>query len=84
MITESVKIDENWRITLPENIINALGIKFNSELIIELSETVAIIKSKDSLNSITEGIASMNLPVSDWEQMEKKLKHYDSSKCIKL
>jgi hypothetical protein len=30
--------------------------------------------SKDSLNSITEGIASMNLPVSDWEQMEKKIK----------
>ena len=73
MITQSVKIDEHGRITLPKKIINALGLQLNSEVLLELSETGAIIRGKYSLNPITESIASMNLPVSDWEQMEREI-----------
>lgn len=44
-----------------------------AELIIELKDIGAVIKPQYSVAPITERIAAMNLPVSDWEVMEEEI-----------
>ncbi|MGQ9628473.1 MAG: AbrB/MazE/SpoVT family DNA-binding domain-containing protein [Anaerolineae bacterium] len=63
-------MDPEGRITLPQEILNALGLQPEKEVIIELTEGALIIRPKDS---ITSRIAAMNLPVSDWEIMEQEI-----------
>ena len=73
MFAQTITIDPVGRITLPEQILDALGLRPETELVIELKETVAVLKPKRSLPPITARIAAMNLPVADWEVMEKEI-----------
>ena len=68
----NLEIDKNGSITLPPTIIEALGLCSQKGVIIELTKEGALLK-KNKTVSITEEIASMNLPVSDWEDMEKEI-----------
>ncbi|HFD39682.1 MAG TPA: AbrB/MazE/SpoVT family DNA-binding domain-containing protein [Anaerolineae bacterium] len=73
MWAKTVAIDKSGRITLPNDILQALGIRPETEAIIELTETGALIKSKRTVTPITDQIAAMNLPVDRWEQMEREI-----------
>lgn len=73
MFAQTITIDQAGRITLPLQILNALGVQPDAELVIELKDASAVIKPKYPATPITERIAAMNLPVSDWEVMEKEI-----------
>ncbi|MCI0697680.1 AbrB/MazE/SpoVT family DNA-binding domain-containing protein [candidate division KSB1 bacterium] len=73
MFTQTIAIDQAGRITLPKQILDALGLRPESELVIELKQAGAVIKPKHPITPITERIAAMNLPVADWNVMEKEI-----------
>ncbi|HEX9972754.1 MAG TPA: AbrB/MazE/SpoVT family DNA-binding domain-containing protein, partial [bacterium] len=61
------------RITLPKKILQTFGIMPRSEVILEVTDKEILIKPKKPVVSITEKIASMNLPVSSWLEMEQEI-----------
>ncbi len=73
MFTQTVTIDRAGRITLPKQILDALGVRPEAEVVIELMETGLVIKPKHPITPITERIAAMNLPVAAWDQMEQEI-----------
>ncbi len=72
MFTQTVTIDQSRRIVLPEQVLDALGITVKDKIIVEVTQAGAIIKPERA-TPITDEIASMNLPVTDWEQMEREI-----------
>ena len=73
MFTQTITIDRAGRITLPKQILDALGVQPEAEVVIELMETGVVIKPKHHITPITGRIAAMNLPVADWDQMEQEI-----------
>ena len=73
MFTQTITIDRAGRITLPKQILDALGVQPEAEVVIELMETGVVIKPKHPITPITERIAAMNLPIADWDQMEQEI-----------
>jgi len=73
MITQIVKIDKNGRIKLPKNMREAFGFLPETDVIIELRDNGIFIKPKLEMTPITKRIAGMELPVSDWSQMEEEI-----------
>jgi bifunctional DNA-binding transcriptional regulator/antitoxin component of YhaV-PrlF toxin-antitoxin module len=70
-----VIIDSVGRINLPKKILQTLRIAPKSEVILEVSDKEEVlIKPKKTSLSITEKIASMNLPVGNWLEMEKEIR----------
>jgi hypothetical protein len=55
--------------------LDALGIVGNqeTEVVLELAGAGVVIKPKGALPPITARIAAMNLPIADWEQMEREI-----------
>jgi AbrB family looped-hinge helix DNA binding protein len=66
-------VDAQGRVLLPKPMLEALGIASESEVVVELSDGSIVIKSKDYVPAITQRIANMKLPVSDWEHMEQEI-----------
>jgi bifunctional DNA-binding transcriptional regulator/antitoxin component of YhaV-PrlF toxin-antitoxin module len=68
-------IDQNGRIKLPWQIIESLGMKTDTELVVEMTKSGLLIKSKSSNlpTLLTDQVAAMNLPVADWEKMEQEI-----------
>jgi len=75
MFAQTITIDRLGRITLPKQILDALGVQPETEVVIELADKEVVIKPKQPFTPITERIATMNLPVADWEQMEREIEH---------
>lgn len=73
MFTQMVLIDSAGRITLPKKMLNSLGIAPKSEVILEVTDKEILIKPKKPVSSITEKFACMNLPVSNWLEMEQEI-----------
>ncbi len=73
MTPHTVMIDQAGRITLPKSALDALGIGPDEEVILALTDEGLIIKPKHATAAITERIAAMNLPVTDWETMEQEI-----------
>ena len=73
MLTQMSTIDKNGRVALPKPMLDALGISSDSEVVIELTDAGIVIKSKNPIPKITQRIASMDLPVADWEQIEQEI-----------
>ena len=73
MFRQRVSIDQAGRILLPKQILDALGVEPESEVILELNEKAVSIKAQHSATPITDRLAEMNLPVADWEQMENEI-----------
>jgi bifunctional DNA-binding transcriptional regulator/antitoxin component of YhaV-PrlF toxin-antitoxin module len=65
--------DAQGRVLLPKPMLEALGIASESKVVVELSDGSIVIKSKDYVPAITQRIANMKLPVSDWEHMEQEI-----------
>lgn len=73
MFLQTATVDKTGRIALPQQILDALGIQEQGEVIIEVTDTGVLLKPKQSNQTITERIAAMNLPVDDWEHMEQEI-----------
>jgi len=73
MFAQTVPIDQGGRITLPQQILEALGVQPEAEVVIALTETGVVLKPKYAVTPITDRLAAMNPPVSDWEQMEQEM-----------
>lgn len=75
MLTQTITIDQAGRITLPQQVLDALGLSTSSEteVIIEFTTEGIVLKPKTSATPLTDRIAAMNLPVADWEQMEQEI-----------
>ncbi|MFQ5614178.1 MAG: AbrB/MazE/SpoVT family DNA-binding domain-containing protein [Anaerolineae bacterium] len=73
--THMLTIDQTGRITLPKQVLKALGVEASHtvEVLIELTEAGIIIRPKRTLIPITERIAAMDLPVAAWEGMEQEI-----------
>jgi len=73
MFTQTTTIDRAGRITLPKQVLDALGVHPEAEVVIELIEAGIVIKPKYPTTPITERIAAMSLPVADWDHMEQEI-----------
>lgn len=75
MFAETVIIDQSGHIILPKQALAALGVPSSgkAEVIIELTETGVVIRPKHMVTPITDDIATMDLPVTDWDQMEQEI-----------
>jgi bifunctional DNA-binding transcriptional regulator/antitoxin component of YhaV-PrlF toxin-antitoxin module len=75
MFAQTITIDSRGRIVLPEQILNAIGVqpKHETEVIVELTDAGILIKPKLQPTPITDRIAAMNLPIADWDEMEKEI-----------
>jgi len=75
MFAQRITIDQSGHITLPKQILNALGVSASreAEVVIELTRTGVVIKPKHPVTPITARIAAMDLPVADWNQMEQEI-----------
>ncbi len=71
MFAQTITIDQSRRIKLPKKALDALGVKTKDEIVLELTETGIMIKPKRAA-PLTDQLASINLPVSDWEQMKQE------------
>lgn len=73
MLAQTITIDRAGHIALPKQILDALGLRPEAEVVIELTETAIMIKPKHPTVPITERIAAMGLPVAGWDQMEQEI-----------
>lgn len=75
MFLEKVVIDTKGRLTLPHTMLTALGLSLSqpSEIIVELTNTGIVIRPVDSATPLTDAIATMDLPVADWDVMEQEI-----------
>src|SRR5690242_2792566 len=74
MPAETVKIDQAGRVALPKTILEASGMGPDVEVVVESTDIGILIRPKAQLGPITARIASMELPVGDWEDMEHTLR----------
>lgn len=73
METKISKIDKKGRIELPKKIRDAFGFLPESDVIIEITDEGIFIKPKLTSTPITQRISKMELPVSEWSQMEDEI-----------
>jgi bifunctional DNA-binding transcriptional regulator/antitoxin component of YhaV-PrlF toxin-antitoxin module len=73
MPAETVKIDHAGRVVLPKTILDASGIAPEAEVVVESTEIGIVIRPKAKVGPITARIATMELPVADWEDMEREI-----------
>jgi len=72
MTTHLSTIDPSGKVELPRQMRDALGLAPGTTVVLELAERFISIRQQSDLAPITRSIASMNLPVSDWEEMEEE------------
>lgn len=73
MLTHVSKIDKQGRIELPEKMRKECGLLPETDVLIELKNDGIFITPKLATTPITQRIAEMDLPVSDWKEMEKEI-----------
>jgi AbrB family looped-hinge helix DNA binding protein len=73
MFAQTLTIDRYGRITLPQQILESLGLQPETEVIIELAGAGIVIKPRRPSTPITARITAMNLPIADWNQMEQEI-----------
>ena len=67
-----VVIDQSGQLVLPEEIIRALGVNEPRDAEVTVTDTTIVITLEHAATPITEGISAMQLPVAEWEQMERE------------
>jgi hypothetical protein len=73
MSGQIIQIDKQGRIELPRVMLDALGLFPETDVIIELTDKGIFIRPKLVATPITQKIADMDLPVSDWNLMEEEI-----------
>lgn len=70
---ETMRIDHIGRLIMPEHVRRALGVGPNQDVIAEITPDGLLIRAASSEASITQRIAALNLPVAEWEQIEREI-----------
>lgn len=72
---QTLTIDQKGRIKLPWQMMESLGMKADTELVVEMTESGLLLKPKSSPSPtpLTDQLSAMDLPVADWEQMEQEI-----------
>jgi len=73
MLTQVIQIDKQGRIEFPQKMRDALGLLPETDVIVELTDNGLFIRPKLTATPITQKIADMDVPVSDWIQMEQEI-----------
>jgi antitoxin component of MazEF toxin-antitoxin module len=73
MTTQLSTIDASGKVELPRQMLDSLGLAPGTTVVLELAERTISIRQQSDLAPITRGIAGMNLPVSDWQDMEEEI-----------
>ena len=73
MLSQVTKIDKKGRIELPQKMREAIGLFPEKDVLLELTDNGIFIKPKLATTPISQRIADMELPVSDWYQMEREI-----------
>jgi bifunctional DNA-binding transcriptional regulator/antitoxin component of YhaV-PrlF toxin-antitoxin module len=73
MLTLVIQIDKQGRIELPQQMCDVLGLLPDSAVIVELTANGIFIRPKLTATPLTQKIANMDLPISDWSQMEQEI-----------
>jgi AbrB family looped-hinge helix DNA binding protein len=75
MLAQTVKVDRSGRVVLPKNIRERLKIRPGSEVIVEIKDQEVMLRlhADERVATITQRIASLRLPVGDWDQMEREI-----------
>jgi AbrB family looped-hinge helix DNA binding protein len=73
MTTQIATLDRSGRISLPKPVRDFLRLKPGSQVIIEVRGKEVTLRAGEGTTSITNRIAALALPVSDWEQMEREI-----------
>ena len=68
-----VTVDPAGRVLLPSEVLERLHVHPQEQLLLEMSDKGVWLKSTQSQNPLTESLASMNLPVSDWDTMKDEI-----------
>jgi bifunctional DNA-binding transcriptional regulator/antitoxin component of YhaV-PrlF toxin-antitoxin module len=73
-MTIKALVDDQGRISLPEEVLQATGIKPMQEVLLKVIGGKLVIETEpnDSLGEITIRIATIDLPVADWPAMEQE------------
>ncbi len=72
-MVETAVVERGEKIVLPEKFLETIGIKHNEKVVIEFNDKGLFISPLRKIGSITKEIDNMNLPVCDWEDMEKEI-----------
>lgn len=70
---QTLTIDQKGRIKLPWQMMESLGMKADTELIIEITDSGLLLKPKSSATPLTDQLSAMDLPVADWAQMAQEI-----------
>ncbi len=73
MVAQIIQIDKRGRVELPRVMREALGLFPETDVIAELTDEGIFIRPKLTTTPITQKIANMGLPVSDWSRMEQEI-----------
>ncbi|MEA3339096.1 MAG: hypothetical protein U9R15_03935 [Chloroflexota bacterium] len=75
MFAQRATIDQDGRITLPQQILGVLGMSTPREtkVVIEVTNVGVVIKPERLTTPITARIAAMHLPVADWNQTKQEI-----------
>ena len=73
MVAQIVQIDKQGRVELPRMMREALGLLPETEVVVELSHEGIFIRPKLMAAPITQKIADMDLPISDWSRMKQEI-----------
>lgn len=73
MLTQVIQIDKQGRIALPQKMREALGLRPDAAVIVELTANGIFIRPKLTATPLTQKIANMDLPVSEWSEMEQEI-----------
>ncbi len=72
-MNQTIRTDRTGRVTLPATVLTALGIGPDTEVTIEITAAGILIRPVSTLPPITRRIAAMDLPVANWEDMEREI-----------
>lgn len=73
MTAQTIQIDTHGRIELPRMMREALGLFPETDVLVEMPAKEIFIRPKLSATPITQRIANMDLPISDWSRMEQEI-----------
>jgi AbrB family looped-hinge helix DNA binding protein len=73
MLERTVTLDKQGRLALPTDVRDALGVGPDSRLTMRVVDKKLILEATPEIGPITSRIARMDLPVSDWDTMQRQI-----------
>jgi len=68
-----VVIDESGRLVLPEPVRKGLDLREPRDAEVTVTDTGIVITLERDATPITKAIGAMDLPVAEWEEMEREI-----------